>query len=99
MNERCKAMDQGLIGSTGRVVTLPDGQTLDEPEELHTFKVWKSLGYHVKHGEKAIVKTKLWKFRSVKSNEETEDSMEDSEDKSKFILCTAYLFSQSQVER
>lgn len=29
---------------------------------LHTFPEWKRLGYSVKKGEKAAVKTRLWKY-------------------------------------
>jgi hypothetical protein len=57
-------------------------------EECHTFQAWKSKGYSVKKGEKAIFSTSIWK-RVLKKGEEEE---------SQFILKLSHFFKQSQVE-
>lgn len=64
-------------------------------EEVHTYAKWQSLGFQVKKGEKAIIKTMLWK--KVKSkNKDTENVEEET---SNFHLVKASLFSKSQVEK
>lgn len=59
---------------------------------LHTYGDWKNLGYQVRKGEKARIKTKLWKKTKNK-----ETGKEEKE--SKFYLCTAYLFTKDQVDK
>lgn len=61
---------------------------------LHTFAYWKSIGYVVKKGEKARVKTHLWK--PVKSKK---DVKEGEEPEKKMILCKAALFTYDQVKK
>lgn len=58
-----------------------------------TFAEWKYLGYKIKKGSKAVIKTKLWK--KVKEKK----AKEDEEDTTKFILVNASLFSADQVEK
>lgn len=60
--------------------------------ELHTYKIWQSLGYQVKKGEKAIVSTKLWK------NVDVTDKKTGKKEQ-KMILCNASLFSYEQVKK
>ena len=70
-------------------------------EDLHTFAMWKKLGYMVKKGEHAVVETRLWKMRTKKTKEKEEaldEEMVESENK-KFFLAKAFLFSESQVEK
>lgn len=63
-------------------------------ENLFTFQEWKERGYSVKKGEHAFIKTKLWKFKKVK------DEQEDGEENEKrFVLATAALFTPEQVEK
>lgn len=61
-------------------------------EEIHTFQKWKSLGYSVKRGEKAITKLTIWKHTS-KVNAETQ------EEETAMFMKTAAFFSTSQVEK
>lgn len=61
-------------------------------EELHTYAIWKSLGYQVQKGQKAIVSTKLWKNVDV-TNKKT------GKKEQKMILCNASLFSYEQVKK
>lgn len=63
---------------------------------LHTYGDWKHLGYQVRKGEKAKIKTKLWK----KTNKKTKNKETGKEEKeSKFYLCNAYLFTKDQVDK
>ena len=62
---------------------------------LHTFQAWKRKGYSVKKGEKATIVTQLWKYRTVKiENEEGEE-----EESGAYRLCKSYLFTAEQVEK
>ena len=60
--------------------------------ELHTYAIWKSLGYQVQKGQKAIINTKLWKMIDVKDKK-------TGKKQEKMILCNASLFSYEQVKR
>ena len=61
-------------------------------EEIHTFQKWKSLGYTVKRGEKAITKLTIWKHTS-RTNKETQ------EEETAMFMKQAAFFSTSQVEK
>lgn len=65
---------------------------ISSEEEIHTFAKWKSLGYSVKKGEKAITKLTIWKHTS-KVNAETQ------EEETAMFMKTAAFFSTSQVEK
>lgn len=88
--------EQGVIKYTGREykALLPDGTetTIKETEPLHTFQAWKSLGYSVKKGQKAVTKLQIWKH-TVKKNPETD------EEKARMFMKVAAFFSASQVEK
>ena len=62
-------------------------------EEVHTFARWKKMGYSVKKGEHAIMKTTIWKAKErqieIDGKEETDLSM---------FMKTAHFFGRSQVE-
>ena len=63
---------------------------------LHTYGEWRKAGYQVRKGEKARIKTYLWKKTSKKTvNKET--GKEEKE--SKFYLCKTYLFTREQVDK
>lgn len=57
---------------------------------LYTFHEWKKLGYSVKKGEKAFLKTQLWKH--------TTKTLDDGSIKNNLFLTTAVLFTLEQVE-
>ena len=61
-------------------------------EEIHTFAKWKSLGYVVKCGEKAVTKLTIWKH-TVKTDKES------GEEETAMFMKTAAFFSTSQVEK
>lgn len=75
-------------------------------EEVHTYAKWKSLGFQVKKGEKAVINTRLWKKVDVKkkaaAEEKTEENAENTEEKTvkgkRFHMVKSALFGRSQVE-
>jgi len=66
-------------------------------EEVDTFQGWKAKGYSVKKGSKALFKTKIWKPRKQREQEQTDEQI--AEIPSKFIMVNAFYFGRSQVER
>lgn len=56
------AIAAGLYTKEEAAAILKTGACLP----LHTYKAWKSAGYQVKRGEKAILSVVLWKFRPGK---------------------------------
>lgn len=58
---------------------------------LHTFQMWKHMGYKVKKGEHARITTQLWKYQT-KENEK-------GEKEERCFLCKSHLFTNEQVER
>lgn len=93
-------MNAGLIGTTGRVLTmeLPDGSTkeIQEPEPIHTFACWKSLGYSVKKGEHAIARFPIWKGSEMVVRDQ--DGNEIDEKSLKMFRKEAFFFTAAQVE-
>lgn len=79
LNESIELMNKGIIGTTGRKITVEhekvneDGEKevvkeiIDEPEEIHTFADWKARGYYVQKGQKAKAKFMIWNFTSKAS--------------------------------
>lgn len=71
---------------------------------LHTYAAWKSRGYQVRKGEKAAVKTSLWKRSKGKKKardaeqDHQQDSAENPEASGHFFLAAAFLFTAAQVE-
>ena len=66
--------------------------TISADEEIHTFQKWKSLGYTVKRGEKAVASFTIWKH-TTRTNKET------GEEDARMFMKTAAFFSTSQVEK
>ena len=76
-------------------------------EEVHTFAMWKSLGYQVKKGEKALFQTMLWKKKKDKkqatNKNETDEQQGDNKEKevknyNNFFMAKSSMFGRSQVE-
>ena len=63
---------------------------------IHTFAIWKSMGYIVKKGEHAKIITKLWKMTNKKEVDEDTDEIKD---KHHMYLVKSYLFTKDQVEK
>lgn len=50
---------------------------------IHTFPEWKRMGYSVKKGEKAAIKTRLWKYTTqpTKAAREAAAQVQPTEDR------------------
>ncbi len=98
---RMELLEAGKIGTTGRtfVVELPDGETktFPEPEEIHTYQHWKTLGYQVRKGEKAIAELMIWKYSQRKTS--TEETEETSGKSGKCFMKRSFFFSAGQVDK
>lgn len=94
-SEEQRLAKEGLIKYTGNEIVVQNDAgslvTIKETEPLHTFAHWKALGFIVKKGEKAVTKTKLWKYKTNKDKE-------TGEEESHMYMFTSALFSESQVE-
>lgn len=80
-NESIDLMKDGIIGTTGRKITVEyekDGEkvkeTIDEPEEIHTYQEWKKAGFQVQKGQKAIAKFTIWMYTDKKKNLSQEEA-------------------------
>lgn len=80
-NESIELMNKGIIGTTGRQITIEyekEGEkvkeTINEPEPIHTYKEWQKLGLQVQKGEKAIAKFTIWMYTDKKSKLSKEDA-------------------------
>lgn len=106
-NESIKLMEDGVIGSTGRMITVQDNEgnkkQFPEPEPIHTYATWKKLGFQVKKGQKAIASFTIWKHVDKKTEMEvtyTDGSKGTEEvDNSKMFLKKASFFKADQVEK
>lgn len=107
-NESVRLMKDGIIGTTGLKIEMvtESGETVSilEPEPIHTYAAWKSLGYQVKRGETAIAKFLIWKAGKSRQQEETaeaaaENGTEISPERVRMFMKTAHFFKAAQVER
>ena len=85
-NESIQLMKDGIIGTTGRQLTIEyekDGEmikeVINEPEPIHTYKEWQKLGLQVQKGEKAIAKFTIWMYTDKKSKLSAEDAAKINE--------------------
>lgn len=98
-------MKEGVLGGTGEFITIKydDGHTeeVEVPEPIHTYQVWKTLGYQVRKGEKAIAKFAIWKYTEKKAKEDTREiavKEGDTINSKMFMKLTAF-FKMSQLEK
>lgn len=63
---------------------------------IHTYGHWKSLGYTVKKGEKAVAKFPIWKYTKGKSKDMTE---EEAQACGYCFMKNSSWFSDKQVEK
>ena len=93
-------LKEGKIGTTGKFLTVminDEEKQIPEPEPIHTFQMWKSLGFKVKKGEKAIAKFTIWKYTNGKKN--ANDENEDGDGNGHCFMKNSCFFSLSQVEK
>lgn len=71
-------------------------------EPIHTYAAWKSAGYQVRRGEKAIAKFAIWKYAERKKKDsESAAANSDGEEKPKarMFLKESAFFAASQVDK
>ena len=78
MIESVKLMEDGIIKGSGVFGETPDGKKIELPESIHTFAMWKSLGFQVKKGQHAVTKFPIWKYTKGKKAE-AESNEEEAE--------------------
>lgn len=76
---------------------LVNNGVIGEEEDIHTYQMWKSLGYQVKKGEHAVTKFPVWKPSKGKVAKD-EDGENVMVKKPYMFMKTAAFFSTSQVE-
>lgn len=85
--------NQAIIISNMDVLVRDGVITWDN--EIHTYQCWKSLGYQVKKGEKAIAKFAIWKYTKGKKKDESE---EEAQANGHCFMKLSAWFSDEQVE-
>ena len=94
-------MEKGIIGTTGRTFEVENEEgtkkTIQEPEPIHTYGAWKSRGYTVKKGQKAIAKFPIWRHHNAGTRINKKSGKEESTEE-KMFLTDAFFFAMSQVE-
>lgn len=99
LNESIRLMNEWKIKGSGQFVEIEgsDGtkETIELPEEIHTFAGWKALGFSVKKGEKSSIKFPIWKH----TGKQTTDENGEIEEESHMFMKTAAWFTAAQVER
>lgn len=71
------------------------------PLPIHTFPEWLRMGYGVKKGEKAAIKTRLWKYTTKPTKaarEAAELAGKEPDADPHYYLAPAYLFTAAQVQ-
>jgi len=99
--ESVKLMEQGKIKGSGIKGTTPDGIEIELPEPIHTYQAWKSLGFQVKKGSKAVAQFPVWKYITGRMKEaEVRDDVdvEQNENKGYCHMKVASFFTRDQVE-
>lgn len=109
-NASVKLMEDGILSGTGHFmkVTNEDGteKSIEIPEEIHTFAGWRSLGYSVRKGQKAIAQIDIWKHTTKFLDENVPDEKTAASNKEindqggiqKMFMKKAFFFKASQVE-
>ena len=103
LKESVKLMENGVIKGTGEFMKVEEAdgtiKAVEMPEAIHTFQAWKSLGYKVKKGEKAVAKFPIWKYtkKEKPAEELTGNPLEDAPITNMFMKVAAF-FTVSQVE-
>ena len=72
-------------------------QKIKPGEEIHTYKLWRKLGYQVFRGEKAVACLTIWQNYQEAEDEGKEDEEKKKRYDGKMRMRKAYFFSSSQV--
>ena len=108
LNNRVFLMEEGVIKGTGELFTFQDEngkREIEMPEEIHTFKAWKKLGYFVKKGEHSIARFPIWQKSKPKGkvkddgSDDEEDNSSEPEKNGRYSMKVAFFFTKDQVEK
>lgn len=95
--ERFRLMKQGIIKGTGEIVTVEENgvkKQVEMPEKIHTYNAWKSMGFQVQKGEKAVAQFTIWKYKNSKTDEETGE-----QDSGRMFMKKSSFFTARQVKK
>ena len=98
MDAAQQLLADGKLKPTGRTFTVEiNGEEIimQEPEPIHTFQMWKALGFKVKKGEHAIARLTIWKYAKNKVDE----TQPEEEQGGRCFKKESCFFSLSQVEQ
>jgi hypothetical protein len=109
MNASLKLMEEGILkgsGVFGEIETDLGTQTVELPEEIHTFNGWKARGFSVKKGAKSEIRISIWKhttkmLKTDTDNEETNkmnQQINDQGGQTNMFMKVAAFFTAAQVE-
>jgi len=100
LTQQVELQKEGILKFTGKKMTVVDmsGELIeiDEIQPIHTYKGWKSRGYQVKKGEKAVAKFPIWTYSAKKKSDEDE---ENSIGTGHMYMKTSAFFTDEQVEK
>lgn len=88
-------MEEGILKGTGvkaMIETNEGEKEIELPEEIHTFSMWKQMGYRVKRGSHAVAQFPIWKYTKKKMSED------EAQEKGFCFLKKASWFTREQVE-
>ena len=101
--ESQRLAEEGVLEYTGREFSVEneDGtkETYKEVEPIHTYAMWKSMGYQVKKGEKAVTQISVWKYKQKKGEEGAEEGTGEGKEEGRMFKKLAYFFTIRQVEK
>lgn len=97
--ESVKLMKEGIIKGSGIKDTTPDGKEIELPEAIHTYATWKSLGYQVKKGQKAIAQFPVWKYVKNKKQESDEELDGETKQNGYCRMVMSSFFTKEQVQK
>lgn len=83
------------MAMTNNQIIMQEKMLLGITEEIHTFQIWKSMGYCVKKGEKACAKFPIWKYGGKKTKDENGEEVVANPH---CFLKESAFFKKSQVE-
>lgn len=109
MQEQIRLADEGVLKVIGTVeLETEEGTIIKMPkiQPIHTYNAWKSLGYQVKKGEKAVVKFAVWHWSIKKNgkmeeveNEENTPDLSKEKTKGRCYMRVSAFFTDEQVEK
>lgn len=85
--------EQGIIGHGPQY-------GIDQLEPIHTFQVWKDMGFSVKRGQHAVAKFSIWKYTGERRRTDSEgNEVVVADPDGHCFLKESHFFALRQVER